>query len=576
MEHLDDEKSVDIITADEENDVHNNEKAETDEPTVELDASVIEEPEDIFTPDITLTEENNDIKTDVTTDKKTKSLTKIITAVAIVAALGLIALFALNKGVSAKKAPKLFFGAAIANTQKEFSLFTDNAFLNTVTLITSGSNMQDMDISFKRLNIPDAEIPPFFDDFGINVNSMVNRDEERALINVKAKKADASFLSANMFVSNDQIGFQVPELYSKYLTMPTVQFAEGWNNSFFGKESPISYDFQIDNLFNKLFKTEDGEQFNYNDKVASLIQNYHAEVEFTYLGKVSKEYKGAEGQYEAIAVSIPQDKFKDLVLGLWDIYYESLSNYADVFSQYAYAEIDNARAEMENQLLNTEFNDPITINFMFNKKNQIIGMWGDINAVSDDGGLNCIYNMYFTGEAKIGDVKNINAVVTDKYDNVMEINLIADTSGTTNTKYLYNTQFTINSSDSEEDITGNVSVLYDTAAESDNFESKVQFKFSEGVNEIELDLNGTVKADQKGLTASADFSKADLMIMSDGEIVNFGANIKYNASAQTPVIDVPGDTVAVFDLNQMEALSILFEVYGKLGSIPGMSELLGM
>ena len=181
---------------------------------------------------------------------KAKVFIGVLLVLVVIAAAGYLVRGDILRAVS----PKAYLAMAAGSTVKELNSGSPDSIFKTLQDIYAGSYTQTFGFDLNDLSIPNPNIPDIVKKAGLSFTTDVDRTNKKSIAGLKLRSGGATLLSANLFISNDTLALQLPELLDNYYSVPTADFVNQWNQSAISTMiSPISSDVDISSAYDKIY-----------------------------------------------------------------------------------------------------------------------------------------------------------------------------------------------------------------------------------------------------------------------------------------------------------------------------------
>ena len=510
--------------------------------------------------------------------KKRAKTKYIIGGILIIAALAAVTGFLARGEIMKLVNPKAYLDMAAVNTLKE--LDTDSPFLNLFQDIYAGSYSQTLSANLADISAPGVNLPAPLANAGFSLSTDVDRANEKSLSGLKLKAGGATILSADIFISDDSLAVRVPELYANYITAPTLNFVNKWNQSIVSVIlGTINQNIDINNAYSAIFG-KGGQSPEGNDTAAlgkdlsNIFAGYYAKAPVKSAGKQTVAMSGgAPASLSLLTVSFTQSEFKGM-----------LSDMANVIIDDAYSMVNNqglarmrppetVKGEIADSISKMSFSDPVVLKAYCDSRHRIVFTALDTNIISE-GGQNTSLSagISLSGNNKLGDILRIDSRIKNSVT-AYDLTITSDKSASSGQYYSNAVNIGIsdgNNNNSPLDITLNTS--YDGAAASDNFKFTCESN-GDGVS-FSLEADGSVTKDDKAKSFAADFSDITFKSAQNGQNTAVSISGSYSLAAKTEDVTDPAGTVGLFTMGEQQLYAVIQEIYGKLQAIPAFSDLM--
>ena len=506
----------------------------------------------------------------------------LVLIIAIIAVTGYLARGEILKMVN----PAAYLTMAASNTAKEIKTDSfDNEYYDLLRNIYAGSFSQTIPADLTNLTIPNAGLPDFIARAGLALSADVDRSNKKSLIGLKLRTGGAALLSANLFVGNDMLALQVPELYDSYLTVPTSDFVNKWNQSpISGMTMKIEQDIDIENAFDLIYgeggPVQDVGPNPLPSELLAVFSSYYSKTVIKNSGKQTVELPdGNSVQLAMISVSFTQTEFKNMLLDACNTVIDNTDTFARLQEQYGYMpDTESVKRNITDSLNKISFPDPVVFGIYCDSRHRIVYVSLDTNIISaDTAGQNTqlFTGVSLTGVKRLGD----NVTVSSRIKNAQmayRMQITSDTSASDGSYYENILSIGIDDDNINRCLLNSrIKASYDGSAGSDNFSFSGTASNCDNDFSISLNAVGNIDKNDNAKSLKADFSDLSLTSTLNNETISVAVKGAYSLAAITENVSEPADAKDVLSLDEMQLFIILQQVYGKISSIPAFSDILG-
>jgi len=251
-------------------------------------------------------------------------LAVIIVAILIIASCGVMAKDSIIRTVS----PKTYLAMVFNNT---ISKISDELSKSKKALM--GISLSDKDSFTVGLA---AELDSFSTDnyyyqdlsnlkgIGASINLSVDKSGKQLLGQSQVVLKDNPILGINLFLNDDEVGVNIPELFDQYWTAKTANFGKQWNDSFYGSHvAYMSLSEDLDLSFSKLMDySKQGITEETRKKIAETTKEFVKHMQLGDITSTSVTLQGNSVKAREIPVIIQGSELESYLVDLMEIFVE--------------------------------------------------------------------------------------------------------------------------------------------------------------------------------------------------------------------------------------------------------------
>ncbi len=186
---------------------------------------------------------------DISPRKKKKVLLPVIAAIIVVCAIG----FLFKDAVLAAFAPRFYAQNALLNTIEKIAEETRTANKNIFGFDIDGAKELSASVKAEFDKIGDYDL----NGLGVSFSSSASDKKEKLMYSGELLYDGDSIMSILAMLDNENIYFDVPELFDESISMPSKEFGKAWNDSDLADESGIEFDEDLDLSYKNLTKNDE-------------------------------------------------------------------------------------------------------------------------------------------------------------------------------------------------------------------------------------------------------------------------------------------------------------------------------
>ena len=159
---------------------------------------------------------------------------------------------------------------------------------------------------------------------GASVNLSVDKSGKQLLGQTQVVYKENPILGINLFLNDNEVGVNIPELFDQYWTAKTANFGKQWNDSFYGSRvAYISLSDGLDLSFSKLMDfskqmiTEETRK-----KIAETTKEFVKHIQLGNITSASVTLQGKSVKAREIPVIIQGSELESYLVDLMEIYVE--------------------------------------------------------------------------------------------------------------------------------------------------------------------------------------------------------------------------------------------------------------
>ncbi|MBQ6999262.1 MAG: hypothetical protein IJN62_05695 [Clostridia bacterium] len=155
--------------------------------------------------------------------KFTKNVRYILAVIAVMLLLFLI----LKKPITARITPKMYVGDAL----KETVLSVENETQQIMKGVFGFDLFDEKELTVSASGGVDADSNNMISDLSVNIEAGYSKKSSNAIARWQYLHSGEEFVSSTVYLNDEEVGFNVPQLFGEYWTAPAKSFGKEWNES---------------------------------------------------------------------------------------------------------------------------------------------------------------------------------------------------------------------------------------------------------------------------------------------------------------------------------------------------------
>ena len=513
----------------------------------------------------TYIETNNE---EATTKIKTTTLPKIKSKMAIIA---LAIVIVLAVGFMAKDyiiyavSPELSTKMVLSNTMKNLS--KDYRKMESLLFGYDKSNLSNsVGVNFKieGVNHSDMYISEdlsLLKGMGMSMTTTFDDKNKELYFNGSYDIEGESFVSIDAKLDDNELVFNIPQLFDELLRFPSKTFGREWNNSYAGQEMYLPIEDTLDISISNLIKNSNMEDMDTKTKDAYMnsMKLIFEDAYYEKDGSANLMIGNISRKCNKTTVTLNNESVKRGIISLLDSIKSDnrMKYWADNFGQeFNYYEFEESIEEMKNEVMENYEMDKIVIDLFSNGGNIVKS---EIQVVVDEdyeeGTLLC--NIELLGsKSMIDDIKfevlvdNEGLTFESKGNHTGNNNIFADKTKIVIRSYygddiIVESSTEIDFSKKKDNLKADIRLIADggeislntkgsfnSSTKSNEFQSdEIYFSYKDNYDTIKMSFSGLISrtSDVSKKPNFNDYKKLDVLKMDEYDLYNFANSIEENA-----------------------------------------------